>query len=225
MSQFVRKDYEFNWRNYMEPDRHTWNHDKLAAEARKMAKRANQRMVRLEKSDLTSSPAYRGAVKAASGLYSKEEVNWAHVDKTGRPRFKERTAGLSTEELLQELYSLEKTISAKTSTVGGVKKVYSQAQKNMQANLGPLAPNLSLDDIMYVMRSEALTAAMGMFGYRAVLQMVSDMQSKHKHMPIEKIADEVASACEKGENLGDAEKILGIEKEEKIKDDKWIPSV
>ena len=82
--------------------------DTLAAAVRKAAKAANQRIVRLERAGYTT------------GVYKTAMKNIAY---TKKKRFKERTAGLSVNELRREYVALRDFLTAQTSTVTGVKTV------------------------------------------------------------------------------------------------------
>lgn len=73
---------------------------------RKAAKAANQRLVRLEKAGLTTG-IYKGVQKV--------------LGKVEKPRFKERTQSLGIYELREEYEQLRSFLTAKGSTVQGVK--------------------------------------------------------------------------------------------------------
>lgn len=78
--------------------------ERLIADVRKMAKQANQRLVRLERAGQTMSYAYQQAEKY---LYDQE----------GRERFKEHTKPLTRQQLVKEYKALDKFLGYKTSTV------------------------------------------------------------------------------------------------------------
>ena len=97
---------------------------KYDAEIRRLAKRANQRMVEMESRDM-KSPAYK-AVQSALEMMGRRS------DKAGGRRFSE--TGKGTENELRQMRSeLKKFLNQKTSTVRGYKEyrkdVYKGADK------------------------------------------------------------------------------------------------
>ena len=97
---------------------------KYDAEIRRLAKRANQRLVELEKRDM-KSPAYKAAQSAL-------EMMGRRSDKAGGRRFSE--TGKGTENELRQMRSeLQKFLGHQTSTIKGYKEyrqdVYEGADK------------------------------------------------------------------------------------------------
>ena len=81
---------------------------------RKLAKRANSRLLALERAGITY------------GAYAQAATYLSQIIEPGRKlRFSERPK-LPLKELRQQLYEMERFLNAQTSTVGGVRKYQSQ---------------------------------------------------------------------------------------------------
>lgn len=97
---------------------------KYSAEVRKLAKRANQRMLEMEKHDY-KSPAYKATQSAL-------EMMGRRSDKATGRRFSETGKGTEN-ELRQQLSELQKFLGHQTSTIRGYEKyrkdVYEGADK------------------------------------------------------------------------------------------------
>ena len=110
---------------------------KFSAEVRKLAKRANQRMVELEKHAI-NSPAYK-AVQAALEMMGKRSTN-----AFGR-RFSETGKGTEN-ELRQQKAELEKFLNQKTSTVRGYKEYRKEVFDSADKKYGLTKSGISQDD-------------------------------------------------------------------------------
>lgn len=114
------------------------NVSELAEERRKLAKRANQRMVRLEQAGLDKF-AYK---KAQSYLYGM-----------GRKRFSESRKATDIYHERRELAELEKFLNSVSSTPSGLEKKYKNAYKTLKSNFN--LENLTFSDYLEVLESEA----------------------------------------------------------------------
>ena len=92
---------------------------RLKAEVSRKASMANKRLVRLEKNNLTSSPAYQ---------------KW--VDYKGGIKFSVRNKDYN--QLQQELARVNQFIESKTSTVRGLNKVLKEMAKNTGIKYGSI---------------------------------------------------------------------------------------
>lgn len=99
--------------------------ESLRAETRRLAKAANQRMVRLEQAGKRTSPAYQ---RARDDL----ETDFGQP----RQRYKEFTKNLSRDELIQEYRSIRAFMTAKSSTVAGYQKIIEERYQNYKAMTG-----------------------------------------------------------------------------------------
>ena len=98
----------------------------LRSEVRRMAKQANQRLVRLEKeSKYGTSPAYKRA---------KEDL--ATEFGAPRNRYRESVRTATREELITEYRSLREFITAKSSTVAGYQKIIDERYENFKKQTG-----------------------------------------------------------------------------------------
>lgn len=97
---------EKTWADYDMGDVNALSKTQLEKAVRRAAKAANQRLLRLERAGKNTSGAYKMAM--------------SHLE--GRRRFYERTDKRSLAELRAEYASLRSFISAKTSTIQGIKE-------------------------------------------------------------------------------------------------------
>ncbi len=97
---------EKTWADYDMGDVNALSKAQLEKAVRRASKAANQRLLRLERAGKNTSGAYKMAM--------------SHLE--GRRRFYERTDKRSLAELRKEYASLRSFISAKTSTIQGIKE-------------------------------------------------------------------------------------------------------
>ena len=114
------------------------NVTQLARERRKLAKRANQRMVRLERAGFDKF-AYK---KAQAYLYGMN-----------RNRFRESRKATDIYHERRELAQLERFLSSTSSTPSGLKKKYKNAYETLKSNFD--LKNLTFSDYIEVLESEA----------------------------------------------------------------------
>lgn len=140
---------------------------RLKAEVSKKASMANKRLVRLEKNNLTSSPAYQ---------------KW--VDYNGGVKFSVR--GKTYNELQQELARVNQFIESKTSTVRGLNKVLKEMAENTGIKYGSVkelqskATNFfALADKIkeYLRQTEGSASAIG---YQPVWQAINEYVQQEK---------------------------------------------
>ena len=119
--------------------------EQTAAKARKLAKRANQRMVRLER--YAKKPGYSSITKYAYAVAEDYIKNFIGIGKSGKPRFKENVKldknikGDDPEEVFKKnvqkqrliIKEIEKFLGSQSSTLGesrsgektkGIKAIY-----------------------------------------------------------------------------------------------------
>lgn len=115
----------------------------LRAETRRMAKQANQRLVRMEKeSRFGTSPAYKRAREDLATDFGAP-----------RNRYRESLKTATRAELIAEYKSLREFITAKSSTVGGYQKIIEERYENFKRYTGA---DISIDD--YVNAWEKISA-------------------------------------------------------------------
>lgn len=121
------------------------NEEQARAELFRQSKKANQRMLRLERafgSDVTDI----GAVKRLMPLASSETESGQT-----KIRFKKPTQKMSYQQVLRELKKTNNFLSANTSTVGGYKKVVDSHKK---ASAMAMIPSDVLDNLLTKVISE-----------------------------------------------------------------------
>lgn len=91
---------------------------------RKLAKRANQRILRLERTVLSTGER---ASTLAAGEYAFREI--AKLRGAGAKRFRERKLPLTDQTARQELYALQSFLSEKSSRYGKVLRQTSKTEK------------------------------------------------------------------------------------------------
>lgn len=110
---------------------------KFSAEVRALAKRANQRIVRLEKAGV-NSPAYKAA-------QAQLEMMGRRSNKATGRRFSETGKGTEN-ELRQQKAALENFLNQKTSTVSGYNKMQDEIYKSADKEYGLKDAGISKDD-------------------------------------------------------------------------------
>lgn len=113
------------------------NMSKFSAEVRALAKRANQRMVRLEKAGV-NSPAYKAA-------QTQLEMMGRRSNKATGRRFSETGKGTEN-ELRQQKAALERFLNQKTSTVSGYNKMQDEIYKTADKKYGLEKAGVSKED-------------------------------------------------------------------------------
>ncbi len=132
--------------------------ESLRAETRRLAKAANQRMVRLEKAGQRTSPAYQRArddLETDFGL--------------PRQRYKEFTKNLSREELIQEYRSIRAFMTAKSSTVAGYQKIVNERYKRF---IGSTGSDISEADYVTAWQMISENEKAKEFSYRSQFAMI-----------------------------------------------------
>ena len=100
----------------------SYNIPELNKLRRKLAKRANQRLLRLEREGMTDAYAYSQTM-----LY---------LYNNNRTRFYEGTRNLSITELKSELEELSAFLGAKSSTVGGIREIRRSTAQHFREQFG-----------------------------------------------------------------------------------------
>lgn len=132
----------------------------LKTMARERVRRANARLRNLEKRDLTSSNAYR------------------YVNEKYGGRFSGRNIGkMSHNELVHLVTELNKFLSAKTSTVRGIKKAYSKSYNTLveKYNLS----NLTYENFVGIMENESIESFKSRYGSSQMIRMLGISNNKN----------------------------------------------
>lgn len=231
-TQFRRIDYVYSAEKYLDKNG-AYNRDKLLNDALRVAKSTNQRLLRLEKAGYTNAPAYRGAKKALSGVYSKGgSVSFGGI-KNGKPRYASvaQIKKMSNDELLTLLYAASATQRAKSSTITGVEAIYNKGYEKVSKLAKKYNIKLSLNDFMNLLKNEAISKASKLYGYQNILQTVDEVGVSSQD-DIEAFAEAVAmatAALQKDDNVNVLElrRYLGLpdkETAEKVENTKFLKS-
>ena len=146
--------------------------DDLYAELKKSAKKANQRMVRLEQADQLSH-AYKIAVNDIQNIIGKE---------SGKPRFSYRKS-MSYNEIQQELKYVNRFNNSTSSTQKGMKETVKKRNKTLEKRYGAT----KLNSLNKILSSESFKKLSELLPSTMVAQSVSDALNNHAES--EKIED------------------------------------
>lgn len=106
-------------------------YDELLKEYRKLAKRADQRLVRLEKA--STRPEYKNILAYGYANAKRDAISWGADAK--RPRFNIRPPK-NTNQLKAKIADIQKFLGYETSTVSGIRKVYEKRAKTINKKYG-----------------------------------------------------------------------------------------
>lgn len=178
---------------------------KLGAEVRRLAKRANQRMVELERHDL-NTPAYKAAQATLEMMGRKS------ASAKGR-RFSETGKG-TYNELEQQKAELEKFLGHETSTVRGFKSMQDRIFKTADKDGGLTAAGISKDEYFELWDELPNNAQDRMFYAAYYVQVLQAYEMKIKDGTIKSenalsITD-ITRILEGSKNLKSALKEIGL---------------
>ena len=181
MAKYQRKNWEQEYQ-------------KLAAEARKLAKRANQRMVRLER--YAEEKAFQGALdfaydiaqKQIKALYGKQGDRLRYTEKQRLVSVSDGTKDLTGADLYRQnvymlrakIRSMEEFLESESSTKTGLKKVYDKRAHTISTaskfGLADQGLSLSADDLQRFFESKKqsklakMVGSLNMFVVAAVMK-------------------------------------------------------
>lgn len=171
---------------------------------RTLAKRANQRMVELEKRGMKT-----GAYEAVQGFL---EMAGTKVRGSGGRRFSETGKATYNEYELMKKF-VNRFLEAKTSTVTGTKKFYNDVWEGAKRNLDIEKYGITKEQYMEIWDNLPNKKKERLYGSGTIIKMVSTAIRKKGGTPeeqnrvdIKEIIDEIQSS----KNTKDAYKRLGI---------------
>lgn len=138
--------------------------EELQESIRQMSKTANQRLRQLEKQGFTELNAYRKV------LSNSQKMSIFDYTKKGEIKFSGKTKNKSYNQLEQEFSELQKFLTAKTSTISGIKKKYEKSTKTVNEKYGV---NLTTQQIGELFESEIIRKTSYRFGSDKVLSIIS----------------------------------------------------
>lgn len=171
---------------------------------RTLAKRANQRMVELEKRGMKT-----GAYNAVQGYLELAGVKKKSA--TGR-RFSETGKATYNEYELMKKY-LERFLDAKTSTVTGTKRFYEQVYQTAEEKYGITSKyGISKDDYLKIWEELPNKKKDRLYGSGTIIKMVSTALRNGKETKDGNAVSvaEIVSEIQSSKNTKDAYKKLGI---------------
>lgn len=159
-------------------------YDELLKEYRRLAKRADQRLVRLEKA--SEQKVYSKILEYGYANAKRDAVSWgANKDK---PRFNIRPPK-NTNQLKAKIADIKRFLSYDTSTVSGVKKVYQARANTINKDYGT---NFSWDELADFFESSLWKKLDGVYYASTVFESVGVIQ-KNK--------DDILKAIEDNEDI------------------------
>ena len=172
---------------------------------RTLAKRANQRMVELEKRGMKT-----GAYEAVQGYLEMAGIK--RKSATGR-RFSETGKATYNEYEVMKKF-LDRFLGAKTSTVTGTKKFYNDVWEGAKKNLNIDQYGITKDEYMEIWENLPSKKKERLYGSGTIIKMVATKLRKGRDDPqdgervtVAEIIDEIQSS----KNIKDAYKRLGID--------------
>ena len=186
-----------------------YNPKKFYSELKQMAKRANQRMVRLEKAGI-DSPAYQG-VQARLEMLGRTETS-----KGGR-RFSE--SGIATYNEMEVMKKfLNEFLGYQTSTVKGAKQYYTDVWESANKNQDLSEAGISREEWFDFWEEMPDNKKERIYGSEQIVSMVRAYKMKNGELTDENKMSmaEIAEEIQASRNLKDAYNKLGITAKEVI---------
>lgn len=129
-----------------------------------MSKTANQRLRQLEKHGYTELNAYRKV------LNNSQKMSIFDYTKKGEIKFSGATKSKTYNQLEQEFAELQKFLTAKTSTIKGIKDKYEKSTKKVNETYNV---NLTTQQLGELFESEIIQNSSNRFGSDKVLSIIS----------------------------------------------------
>lgn len=159
-------DYEMdeNFVKHFKTSPQELSKEELQNAIRQMSKTANQRLRQLEKNGFTELNAYRKV------LSNSQKMSIFDYTKNGEIKFSGSVKSKTYNQLEQEFSELQKFLTAKTSTIKGIKEKYEKATKKVNEEYGV---NLTTQQIGELFESEVIQNSSNRFGSDKVLTIIS----------------------------------------------------
>lgn len=140
-------------------------YNQLLAEYKKLAKRADQRMVRLEKLAQTD-PLYKGALGYSYASAKKAAEHWGSTG--ALPRFNVK-APSDIKQLQAKITDIKQFLGSKTSTKKDIKKTYQDRTKTLNERWGT---NFSWQQMADLLNKGLLEWADAMYGSKTTMRAI-----------------------------------------------------
>lgn len=162
--RYLNYEIDDNYVKHFETKPQDLSKEELQVAIKSMSKTANQRLRQLEKQGFTELNAYRKV------LSNSQKMSIFDYTKKGEIKFSGKTKNKTYNQLEQEFSELQKFLTAKTSTVKGIKEKYEKATKKVNEKFGV---NLTTQQIGELFESEIIQNSSNRFGSDKVLSIIS----------------------------------------------------
>lgn len=145
-----------------------------------LAKKANQRLRQLEKSQL-NTPAYKWVLRQG-----QKGINYIGKTSKGQVKFRTDITKLSQNKSQFNAYikALDSFLNAKTSSITQVKAMLNESRKTFNDRFNM---NLSQQEYLDMWSSSAIQSAMGLYGSTQVLDIIKKAPDNMSLSEIEKV--------------------------------------
>lgn len=162
--RYLEYEIDENYIKHFKTKPQQLSREELQESIRQMSKTANQRLRQLEKQGFTELNSYRKV------LSNSQKMSIFDYTKKGEIKFSGKTKNKSYNQLEQEFSELQKFLTAKTSTISGIKKKYEKSTKTVNEKYGV---NLTTQQIGELFESEIIRKTSDRFGSDKVLSIIS----------------------------------------------------
>lgn len=162
--RYLNYEIDNNYVKHFETKPQDLSKEELQEAIKSMSKTANQRLRQLENQGFTELNAYRKV------LSNSQKMSIFDYTKKGEIKFSGKTKNKTYNQLEQEFSELQKFLTAKTSTVKGIKEKYEKATKKVNEKFGV---NLTTQQIGELFESEIIQNCSNRFGSDKVLSIIS----------------------------------------------------
>lgn len=146
----------------------------LLSEYKKLAKRADQRLVRLERA--AELPGYKTATKWAYARAVKDIEHWSGT--SGKPRFNTK-APENAQQLQAKINDIKQFLEAPTSTKSGITSVYKKRADTINKQYGT---NFKWQDMANYYQSGMAKTLSEQFGSKTALKTIAEVQKNKKQI-------------------------------------------
>lgn len=163
-NKYLKYEIDDNYVKHFDTKPQDLSKEELKQAIRSMAKTGNQRLRNLEKGGYTNLNGYRKV------LSNSEKMSIFDYTKRGEIKFSTAISKKSYNQLQQEFSELQKFLTAKTSTITGIKNKYEKAKNTLNEKYNT---DLSTQQIGELFESNIIQNTSNRFGSDKVLSIIS----------------------------------------------------
>ena len=163
-NKYLKYEIDDNYVKHFETKPQDLSKEELQQAIRSMAKTGNQRLRNLEKGGYTNLNAYRKVLR------NSEKMSIFDYTKKGEIKFSTAISKKSYNQLEQEFSELQKFLTAKTSTITGIKNKYEKARNTLNEKYNT---DLTTQQIGELFESNIIQNTSNRFGSDKVLSIIS----------------------------------------------------